>query len=147
MLQYLDGPCNCIVKQLCNYRKKTLTTTIFAWKRKTYEGRHDPSILGESRPHRGLGQGQGGAACGRVPRWPVGLRVRRGDPSYPIHHQSPTSATLRYPLPRQGGRQGSAPTVPPTCNVWGHKNTREDRAVSLVYGLYWNKIRDAKPLL
>lgn len=85
--------------------------------RKTYEGRHDPSVWGEPRPHRGLRQRQGGAACRRVPRWPMGLGIWRGDPSCPIHHQSPASANLHSPLPRQGGCQGSAPTVPPTCNV------------------------------
>lgn len=83
----------------------------------TYEWRHDSSVSGEPGPNRGLWQGQGRAACGRVPRWPVGLGVLRWAPSCSIYYQNPTTATLRCPLPRQGGRQGSAPTVPPTCNV------------------------------
>lgn len=92
----------------------------------TYEGRHDPSVCGEPGTHRGLGQRQGRAACRRVSRWPMVLGVWRGDPSCPIHHQNPTSATLHCPLPRQGGRQGSAPTVPPTCNVWKCQTQRTE---------------------
>lgn len=85
--------------------------------KETYEWRHDSSVGGEPWPNRGLRQRQNGTACRRVPRWPVGLGVLRRSPSCPIHHQSPTAATLHYALPRQGGCQGSAPTVPPACNV------------------------------
>lgn len=71
-------------------RKKKKVTTV----RKTYERWHDPSVLGEAGPNGGLAQWQGGAACGRVSRRPMGLRVRRRAPCCPIHHHIPTRATL-----------------------------------------------------
>lgn len=83
----------------------------------THERRHDSSILGEPRPHRGLGQGQDGVACRRDPRWPMGLRIWSGYPSCPIHHQISTTATIHRPLPRQDGCHCSAPPIPPTCYI------------------------------